>query len=525
MKILYADQMRKLEQLAAYQGVSPDTLMENAGIAIARRAWKLLQGLKDQKTLVLVGPGNNGGDGLIAARHLQSLGACVTAYLCAQRREADPKVHLAQEGGVQVVALEANLDLETLKGLLASTSLVIDALLGTGRLRPLGGSLATALRMLNTARAEHPDLRLLALDLPSGLNADTGEVDPLCPTADVTVTLGYPKAGLFLFPGAERVGRLEVTDIGIPPSLVYDLEAPALITAPWVREALPSRPLNAHKGTFGRVLVVAGSSNYIGAAYLACMGAARSGAGYVTLASLPSIQGILATKLTEVTYLPLPEGFLGTFSPEAAKTLRQALNEYNVLLIGCGLGQLPSTAALIRHVLLADPPLTIPLVIDADALNLLAQVPDWWEQIKAPTVVTPHPGEMARLLDRPTATIQQHRWDVVREVAQRWDVTAVLKGAFSVIASPQGTPHLSPFANSGLATAGTGDVLAGVIAGLMAQGMGPFEAAAAGVYLHGAAGELVRQDLGEAGMIAGDLLPVLPQVIKKLRQGSLDFPF
>jgi NAD(P)H-hydrate epimerase len=250
------------------------------------------------------------------------------------------------------------------------------------------------------------------------------------------------------------------------------------------------------------------------------MGAARAGAGYVTLATPTSIHPILAAKLTEATYIPLPEQTPGAVSSAAVPLLRQAAQDYNVLLLGCGLGQQPATAALVRQLLFTAPSVELPLVLDADGLNLLAWIPEWWKVLKTPTVVTPHPGEMARLLGSSVAAVEADRVKAARHAAALWGVAVVLKGAFTVIASPEGPVRLSPFANPALATAGTGDVLAGVVAGLMAQGLSPFEAASAGVFLHGAAGDLVRRELGPAGAVASDLLPALPRARKAIIEGS-----
>jgi hydroxyethylthiazole kinase-like uncharacterized protein yjeF len=288
-----------------------------------------------------------------------------------------------------------------------------------------------------------------------------------------------------------------------------------LITSDWAGAALPERPLNANKGTFGRVLVVAGSINYIGAAYLACSGAIRVGAGLVTLATATSLQSILASKLTEVTYLPLPESQPGIISAEAAEIITQQCGQYNVLLLGCGLGQNPSTVEFVNSLLSRN---RLPaLLLDADALNILAKTPDWWRQLPDDVVLTPHPGEMSRLCGLSIAEIQADRPGVARKFAAEWHKTIVLKGAYNVIASPDGSCRVSPFANPGLATAGTGDVLSGIIAGLVAQGLSLSDAACLGVYLGCEAGEIIKDRLGDAGMLASDLLPELPVVIKQLK--------
>ena len=520
MKIVTTEEMRRLEARCAQEGVSTDALMEKAGLAVAQNTREFLGDVRGMPVTVLVGPGNNGSDGLVAARHLSDWGAQVAVYLSTATKEDDPKYVLLENRDVATYKAEEDEGLSDLDGLLSRTRLVIDAVLGIGRARPLDGTLAGILSHLATAREHRPQLKLLALDLPTGLNADTGETDPLCPTADVTVTLGYPKVGLFAFPGGTHTGRVEVVDIGIPPHLALDVPQ-ELITPDWVRDALPQRPMDAHKGTFGRALVIAGSINYIGAAYLACQGAARVGAGLVTLALPRSLQPILAAKLTEATYLPLPEED-GVLSPGASEVLLSEVPGHQAMLVGCGLGQSRQVVQLLGQTLLSARCPEIPSVLDADALNVMSQIPEWWLRIKGEAVVTPHPGEMSRLTGESTEDIQGNRLNIARDKAAQWKMVVALKGAYTVVSSPEGQARISPFANPGLASAGTGDVLAGVIVGLLSQGLSTFDAAACGVYIHGAAGELVRGEMGEAGMMASDLLPRLPLVIKQLRDGALD---
>ncbi len=297
-----------------------------------------------------------------------------------------------------------------------------------------------------------------------------------------------------------------------------DKDAAELITAEWVRSVLPRRPIGANKGTFGRVLVVAGSANYVGAAYLACSGAIRVGAGLVTLATPAGVQSILASKLTEVTHLPLPESGPGILSPEAAEIVGKELNNYNVLLIGCGMGQHPATVNLIKSLLLEPSVDLPPTVLDADALNALAGIPEWWRKLTDNVILTPHSGEMSRLAGVSVEEVQADRAGIAKNMAQKWHKTVVLKGAYTIIATQDGQTRINNVANPGLATAGTGDVLSGVIAGLLAQGLARREAAACGVYLHAEAGEIVKEKLGDAGMIASDLLPVLPLAIKRLKE-------
>jgi len=491
LKIVTTAQMQELERSAAEIGLPPEVLMENAGLAVAREVKGWLGSAARRRILILVGPGNNGGDGLVAARHLHDWRARVHIYLCAERRDDDPNYRIAKERGIPFILAEEDEGLVDLDNLLFSSEVVVDALFGTGKMRPLKGVYEQALTRVRAAKEAQPTLGIVAVDLPSGLGADSGGADPSCIAADLTIALGYPKIGFFAFPGKERLGQLVVADIGIPESLGQDIDT-ELITEDFVASMLPKRPPNAHKGTFGRVLVCAGSTHYIGAAYLACEGAMRVGAGLVTLAVARSLQPILATKLTEATYVPLPESEPGFIAAEASEVLHRWLADYDVLLMGCGLSQHPSVVEFVRNSLLQMPSSLSPaLVLDADALNTVAQTPGWWQRLRR----------------------------VVREAATLWQKTVVLKGAHTLVASPDGGAKISPIANPGLASAGTGDVLSGVIAGLLAQGVSHHAAAACGVYLHGVAGEMVKAELGEAGMVAGDLLPALPRAIKKIKEG------
>ncbi len=515
MKIVTVEQMQDLEARSEKAGVSTDSLMEKAGLAVAQKVLDELGSVTNSRVLVLAGPGNNGGDGLVAARHLYAWGVTVHIYLCGRKKESDPKPDLARKQGFQSIDSAQDSNLSRLEQLLSSSQMVVDAVLGTGRARPLEGVIKEVFQRLARARENNPRLRLLALDLPTGLNADTGAIDPMCVASDVTVTLGNPKVGLFYFPGAEKVGRLEVVDIGIPVGLDAEIGL-ELMTPQWAKRNLPERQLQAHKGSFGKALVVAGSKNYIGAAYLACTAATRVGAGLVTLATPQSLQPSLAAKLTEVTYIPLPESEPGAVSAEAMSLIRESISDYDALLVGCGLGQAQTTRAFIEKAICSGDTLP-PTILDADALNILAKRPEWWENMKAEGVLTPHPGEMARLTGQSIGGIERDRIGQAKGAAQKWNQVVVLKGAYTVVASPEGRTMVSPFANPGLASAGTGDVLAGAIVGLLAQGLAPIEATCLGVYLHGTAGEDVRKEFGDTGMVAGDLLPVLPKVIKNLR--------
>ncbi len=535
MRLVTVAEMQEAEKHA---GVPVLQLMENAGLAVAQEAWLLLGELAARRIVVLAGPGNNGGDGLVAARHLREWGAEVSVYLLKRRDEKDPVFAPLAEAEAPATTAEedAKQGYKRLEELLGGADLVIDALLGTGRARAIEGALAETLDRLRTARGRTLPPRLLAVDLPTGLDADTGAADPRCVAADATVALGWSKVGLHVLPGAQLAGRVEVVEIGIPKGVESERWT-ELMTARWARSALPERPLGAHKGTFGRALVVAGSPHYVGAAYLACMGGLRAGAGLVTLACATSLYPIFAAKLTEATFEPLPDED-GYLTAEGAHAVGQALAQpsissgraYDSLLVGPGLGQ-GSYVRSFMHSLL---PLLTPdadgrsglrgVVIDADGLNNLSQVESWWKELTAPTVVTPHPGELSRLTGLSIEEIQSDRLAVARKYAGEWAVTVVLKGANTVVAAPDPDgrgvrARLSPFANPGLASGGTGDVLAGAIVGLLASASDgdPYEAASLGVYVPGLAAERVREELGSTGMVASDLLPALPRAIKELR--------
>jgi hydroxyethylthiazole kinase-like uncharacterized protein yjeF len=513
MKIVTAAQMNQIDRECARQGTPVNVLMENAGKAVAVETRRSLGMLNKQHILCFIGGGNNGGDGLVAARYLRELGAKVSVYLCSGRPPDDANLKLVRERGITCIDAKSDKDLKQLDILLGSATCVIDSLLGTGKMRPLEGVFKEALEKMVAEKAKRT-LFIVAVDLPSGMDADTGAVDPACPYADLTVTLAFPKPGLFIFPGAERVGKLVIAGIGIPASLADAINV-ELITHDWAGTMLPRRPLNSNKGTFGKIMTVAGSGNYIGAAYLACSSALRVGAGLVTLAAAASLPPVIASRLAEATYLPLPEEKPGIISPAAAAIVRRECAGYDIMLIGCGLGQDAATVKFVSALLGKK---GLPrLVVDADALNIISKLPKWWQKLPGSAILTPHPGEMSRLCGLSVEQIQADRINTAIKFAGEWQKTVVLKGAYTVIAAPGGRCRVSPFANPGLASAGTGDILAGVIAGLAAQGLESFEAASLGVFLHGETGEQVKSEMGDTGMIASDLLQALPVTIKKLK--------
>ncbi len=510
MHIVTVAEMRELEARAEREyGLTSHILMENAGKSAADilaqyiRQQRPLEGLN---VLFLIGPGNNGGDGLVVARYLQQWGANVSLY---RWKEQDLIVHGRE---IPVWEMEA-----TLSAALLSAEYIIDAVLGTGRSRPLPNDLRTLLGRVRQQRESRDSLRIVAIDLPTGLNADTGEVDPGTIPADLTITLACPKQGFFFFPGRAYIGELFVGDIGLPPEMEQHLQT-EMLTGALVDTFLPQRPLDSNKGTFGKVMLLSGSLPYPGSAFLAGSAAGRIGAGLVTLAITEQMLHIYASSLHEATYVLLPEEQAGSI--ERVNTLLKHLEGYRALLIGPGLGQSPYIREVILQVLehlRGLPEGQRPqLVVDADGLNNLSALEHWWLLLPAGTVITPHPGEMGRLCNGLKVSGGKiDRLELARNKAREWQVTLVLKGACTIITEPGGRTRINWLANPALATAGTGDVLAGMVAGLLAQKVPPFDAASAAVYLHTAAAELVSADLGHMGLMAADLLPQIPRAIIK----------
>src|SRR6266852_255069 len=511
MHIVTVDEMRALETEADHSyGLSSSVLMENAGKSAAEilsHSIHRQRSVNDVECLILVGPGNNGGDGLVMGRYLQKWGALVSAYRWKEQR--------LTVAGQDVPEQERAARLEEV---FQRAVFIIDALLGTGRSRPLPDSMRSLLARAREERERRDTLRIVAVDLPTGMNADTGEVDPGTIRADMTITLACPKQGFFFFPGRNYMGELYVGDIGLPPELEQHLQT-EMLTSTMVKAILPKRPLDSNKGTFGKVMLLCGSPPYPGSAFLAGSAAGRVGAGLVTLAVTEQMLPIYASAFHEATFVLLPEEQAGSI--ERVESLIKHLEGYRALLMGPGLGQSPYIREVILELLeelRAMPDEQRPhLIVDADGLNNLSALEHWWSLLPPGTVITPHPGEMGRLCNGLKVSGGRiDRLQLARDKASEWQVILVLKGACTIVTEPGGYTRLNWLANPALATAGTGDVLAGMIAGLLAQQVEPFDAASAGVYLHAAAAELVSASLGHAGLLASDLLYQIPRAIVKL---------
>ncbi|MAG35960.1 MAG: bifunctional ADP-dependent NAD(P)H-hydrate dehydratase/NAD(P)H-hydrate epimerase [Dehalococcoidia bacterium] len=519
LRLVSVAEMRALEQAAFARGVTPAELMETAGLAVARAMWRWVDALPTQTLLYLVGSGNNGGDGLIAARALAPHARATWIYLVRDRGD-DPLVAAAQETGAVVQLGAADNGHQRLTAWLRGANVVVDAILGIGAHPPLRGAAKEVLAAVRQAR-QVVQPRTIAVDVPSGVDSDSGQADPLAFAADTTISTGPAKLGLYLHPAAGLAGQLQSVDLELSAEVMDTVPlTTALATAPALSAQVPPRPAASHKGTFGKALVVSGCVQYTGAPGLAARAAGRVGAGLVTLGLAASIQPIVGPTLLDATYLPLPDDATGYLGPQSADPLLADAVGYDAVLIGPGLGRAPGVdefvAAIVRGLATArERPRGV--VVDADALNALAGTAIWSELAPGRCILTPHPGEMARLVGCSIDEVQARRVSIAREAAQRWQQIVVLKGAPTVVAAPDGPVTVLPFANPALATAGTGDVLAGTIVGLLAQGVPPPTAAQLGVWLHGAAGERVRAQFGAAGAVASDLLPHLPAAIRHLR--------
>ncbi len=476
--------------------------MEAAGRAVYRAAVE--QARPGGHFVVVCGGGNNGGDGWVAARLLQPSGRVRVLAVVAPgelQGDAAAMARRALAAGVPVQPCTEGTPLGAAPG-----DLVIDAVLGTGLSRPAEGRFAAAIRSIAAARLG--GARVLSVDVPSGLSADTGRPLGPCVEADATVTFGLQKRGLVLFPGATLAGAVTVADIGLPAEAVARVaEQCRMLEEPEALRLLPPRPPAAHKGDAGRVLVLAGSPGKTGAAHLALIGALRGGAGLVTLAARGEVLALALAGRPEAMSVALPGA--GPLGPGDLPALAEATRGAAALVAGPGLQRGPGTGRLLHDWLSAA---GCPAVLDADALNALDPEPGWLGRRGAPVIVTPHPGEMARLCGIAIGDVQADRIGLALARAAAWGVVVVLKGARTVVAAPGQPAALIPTGNAGMATGGTGDVLAGLCGALLGGGLPPFDAARVAAWVHGAAGDLVAARLGQRGLLAADLGEAIGEV-------------
>jgi NAD(P)H-hydrate epimerase len=514
MKLVSISEMRSIEQEADSNGLTYEMMMENAGHNLSREVLQLAYAQDDEEdiqVLGFVGPGNNGGDTLVALTHLADKGWKARAYLIKRRVSGDALVKRLEDADGEIYLAEKDSDYQQLTAFLETADVVLDGVLGTGFKLPMKSDISKVLgtikKILETIEWQP---LIVAVDCPSGVDCDTGEVAEECIPADATVTLAAVKQGLLKLPAYDLIGELRLVDIG-PLSELKSWQTIKNEVSDEILAAslLPERPTNAHKGTFGTVLVVAGSVNYTGSALLAGKAAYRIGSGLVTLAIPAPLHTSLAGHFPEATWLLLPHE-MGSIAASAADVLIANLERATALLVGPGLGLDDTTKDFIANLLSGanakdthahmgfvqnsgskkdQKPVTLPpFVFDADGLKLLSKLPDWFKLLPAPAILTPHPGEMSVLIGLPVEKIQENRLAITTKYAEEWGHVVVLKGAFTVIAAPDGRTTTIPVATPALAHAGTGDVLAGLIAGLRAQGLEAYDAARLGAWVHAQAG-------------------------------------
>lgn len=513
MKITTAQKMREMDARAIQEYKIPGVvLMENAGLRVVEEI-KRMYSPESLRAVILCGRGNNGGDGFVIARHLINQGSQVTVYAMARqegyRGDALINFCILNHMQAEIKHILKEEDLALLEADLSSAHLVVDALLGTGLDSEVRGIMAQVINRVNDT-----DCPVIAVDIPSGIQADTGEVMGCAVRAAKTVTLALPKQGLFLYPGAEYAGEVSTGDISMPREIMEDPEVTVnLTTRDFVVNSLAERPAYSHKGTYGRILIVGGSPGLTGAVAMAGEAALRSGSGLITAGVPSGLNSILEVKLTEVMTLPLPETEAGGISSQALEPVLSGLKQCKAA--GFGPGVLPDRQARIfLEGLIRKTP--VPLVIDAGGLTLLAENMEILKEAADSVVLTPHPGEMARMLKTSADEVEKNRLEAAVAFARNWKVTLVLKGANTITALPSGEAYINTTGNAGMASGGTGDVLTGIIVSLIGQGAAPEEAAVSGVYIHGLAGNLAAEYRGEAGLAATDLVDCLPLVLKEM---------
>lgn len=514
MKYVSVPEMQAIEREANASGFTYAEMMENAGRNLAETVDELYGFLAEEGALGLAGSGNNGGDTLVALTYLAQAGWKASATLVRPRPADDPLIERLKAAGGVIYFPDGEADIEELIRLLPQHGLLLDGVLGTGIRLPLKPEVASVLEAVRTQLAGMAEAPVVvAVDCPSGVDCDSGQAADECIPADTTVTMAAVKQGLLKFPANKLLGDLQVVGIGLPQD-GENLQAWRAVNAfvvdeEWARRALPERPPDAHKGTFGACLIIAGSVNYTGAALLSGGAAYRSGAGLVTLAVAAPLHAALAGQFPEATWLPLADKG-GWIAADAAEQAAAGLDRATSLLVGPGFGTEPETGQFIDrllNLLNEKKPRDFPVVMDADGLKLVCRLPDWYRRLPAPAVLTPHPGEMSILTGLPTAEIQADRLGTARHFSHEWGHVVILKGAFTIIAAPDGRAAVIPIATPALARAGTGDVLAGLVAGLRAQGVAAFEAAAAGAWIHAQAGLFATETVGNpASVLAGDVL-------------------
>jgi NAD(P)H-hydrate epimerase len=514
MILVTAAEMQEMDRRTIEMHAIPGLeLMEAAGQGAAVVLLTQFGDQVEDGVSIICGKGNNGGDGFVIARELAAKDIKVTVYLLATsdavKGDAAANLKRLEDLKIPVIEVPDEDSFVAYQSEIAQSGLLVDAILGTGLTSDVRGFFKVVIEFINRT-----GLPIFAVDIPSGLNSDTGQPCGTTTRAQGTATFGLAKIGHYSYPGPDYTGTLEIIDIGIPDEVVKAV-APKqhLLSSERLSTYFQPRASDAHKGKTGHLLVVAGSTGKTGAAAMTALSAMRAGAGLVTLGLAESLNPIVAPLILEVMTAPLPRCQGGILADTACDEILALADGKSCLAIGPGIGQAPQTRSLVENVINQ---IDIPMVIDADGLNNIVGQTGLLKKLKAPAVLTPHPGEMARLIESTPAAIQQNRLSYARDFAVDFGVHLVLKGAATVIAHPDGTAFINPTGNPGMASGGMGDVLTGVLAGLITQGFSPKEAAHAAVYLHGAAADTLANTMGPIGYLAGDVMNAIPAEIKTI---------
>ncbi len=514
MKVLTSQQMKGIDRRAIEElGIIGPILMENAGIRIAQAMRQRLPDLKREKIVVVAGKGNNGGDGFVVARHLFNLGCRIKVLLLSKKSDlkgdAALNAHIVEKMGIPLIEINTEKRWISHKKKLSNSTVILDAIFGTGLSKPAKGLYKTVINSINRIKAT-----IVAVDIPSGLSSDTFEPIGPCVKADLTVTLAAPKVAHIFPPSENFVGELEVADISIPPFL-FDEESLKMefVEEYSIKPLFSKRRKDTHKGTYGHLFVISGSRGKTGAAVMAGKAALKMGAGLVTVGTPKSCLSIVARSMVELMTEPLPETPEKTFSEEALDLSLSLLEGKDAFLIGPGISTHDSTTRFVKALL---PFVRVPVILDADALNILSPHPEILKTLKIPVVLTPHPGEFARLLDCSTSDVKKNKLELVSRFAQDYGVYLVLKGYRTLTATPDGNIFINPTGNPGMATAGSGDVLSGMLAAMIMQEKDILPAVLAAVYVHGLSGDIAAQRLGEKSLTARDIIRYISSAVKAL---------
>jgi NAD(P)H-hydrate epimerase len=506
--------MKEIDRQAIEElGIPGPVLMENAGLQVFRFLQTILPYCEGDKIVIVAGKGNNGGDGLVVARHLWNHGVIALVILLSAKDEvkgdAALNLRIAEKVGVPVQEVRSEADWNARKKRIKEASVIVDAIFGTGLAKPAKGLYARVIEDINRA-----DAFKLAVDIPSGLSSDSFEIIGPAVKADVTVTLAAPKIAHVLPPAENWVGELVVADISLPPQLLDDpclklelVEKPGLLTV------FKKRPKDSHKGTYGHLFVLAGSVGKTGAAVMAAKAALKTGAGLVTVGTPRSCLPLVARGMLELMTEPLDETEEKTVAAGALERALELCKGKDGLLIGPGISTQDSTAEFVSRLI---PEIKLPVVIDADGLNILSMKPELLRRLPKTAILTPHPGEFARLVGQPLRDVIKRKLELAPAFAREHGIYLVLKGYRSLTCAPDGRTYINPTGNPGMATGGSGDVLSGMIASFLMAAKDPLQAALAAVYLHGLSGDLAVERLGERALVAGDLIRFLPAAVKAL---------